>query len=270
MPELPEVETIRQRLDERLRGADVTAVRIARADVIRGARTPAALLKGRTLGHFERHGKQLAITTQGDARVSVHLGMSGSLDLAQPGAPRPPHTHVIWVCDNDLELRFCDPRRFGGIWTHPNRQHLLDTRWNALGPDAAALTPRQLAACCSGRTGPVKGVLLNQALLAGVGNIYADEALHAAHISPHRPAERLTPDDHRALATQIRKVLRNAIRAGGSTIRDYRTPDGGAGGYAKAHAVYGRAGQACQRCGHVLTGSRLAGRATVHCGVCQT
>ncbi len=270
MPELPEVETIRRHLADRLRGASVISVRIARPDVIRGARTPAALLAGRALSAFERHGKQLAIVAPDDAHVSVHLGMSGSLDLAEHDAPRPPHTHVVWVCDNALELRFRDPRRFGGIWTHPNRQHLFDTRWDALGPDAAALTPRQLADACTRRTGPVKAVLLNQSLLAGVGNIYADEALHAAGISPHRPAERLTPDDHRALASEIRKVLRKAIRAGGSTIRDYRTPDGGAGGYATAHAVYGRAGAGCLGCGQELTGSRIAGRATVHCQVCQT
>jgi len=270
VPELPEVETVRARVSAALQDARFRSVRIHRPDIVRGDASPNALLQNQSLSETARHGKQLALIGSAGCCVSIHLGMSGRLEIAPTSAPLSPHTHLVWECDNDAQLRFVDPRRFGGIWTHPTREHLLSTRWDALGPDAAALTATQLARACRKRTAPIKAVLLDQNALAGVGNIYADEALHLARVSPFRPARDLSSPEHTQLARSVRQVLREAIRAGGSTIRDYRTPSGEAGGYATRHRVYGRAGQECRSCSEVLHGERLAGRATVYCPACQT
>jgi len=280
VPELPEVETIRHGLAPALTGARVRQILVLRPDVVTGDRSPLALLQGRTLAAPERLGKQLALPAQDGAALSLHLGMSGRLLwVPEPSPsktsndPRPPHTHLVWRLETAAghagELRFIDPRRFGGVWTHPTREHLLETRWSRLGPDAAAIRAPQLRRALLGRRAPVKAVLLDQRALAGVGNIYADEALFHARIAPSRPAGSLTSEETKRLAGTLRGVLRAAVRAKGSTIRDYRTSEGQPGGFLSASAVYGRAGRPCRDCSTTLRVSTCAARTTVHCPVCQ-
>jgi len=276
VPELPEVETIRLELARALTGARVRRAEIRRPDIVSGRASPTDLLQGRTLAPPERLGKQLALPTIEGPALSIHLGMSGRL-LWVPGPaesrPRPPHTHLVWRLEPEDaepgELRFVDPRRFGGVWTHPTRAHLVDTRWSRLGPDAATIRAPQLRKALERRRAPVKAVLLDQQTLAGVGNIYADEALFHARIAPNRPANTLAPEETTRLAASIRTILRQAIGARGSTIRDYRTAGGENGQYLTRNAVYGRASQPCRSCKTTLTMSTCAARTTVHCPACQ-
>lgn len=278
MPELPEVETIRRALAPALQDAHVQRVRLERRDIVTGRATPKDLLAGARISETLRHGKQLAITGHPPESpcLSVHLGMSGRLTLF-PGrsreADRPTHTHAVWTLDSPAqglcELWFTDPRRFGGIWTHESARDLREQRWSRLGPDALTVRAPRLARALSGRQSPVKAVLLDQRAVAGIGNIYADEALFHARLHPRRLAASLEADDVRRLAGSIRRVLRAAIGRGGTTIRDYRTPSGGVGGYLDGAAVYGRAGRPCRRCGQLLHNGLVTGRTTVWCPTCQ-
>lgn len=268
MPELPEVETIRRELTPRLAGNRFATARAIRPEVVRGGSDKAALLAGRRVSEIARKGKQLAVIAEDGACFSVHLGMSGRLEFGDSPRNRPAHTHVVWTIEDGGELRFVDPRRFGGVWTHTSRDDLQRTRWDALGPDAASVTAARLWSVCRGKRA-IKAVLLDQRALAGVGNIYADEALHASGIDPQRLAEQIAADEARALAGNIRRVLKRAVEARGSTLRDYRRPNGENGGYALSHAVYGRGGQECLTCGTTLESLQVGGRTTVRCLTCQ-
>lgn len=286
MPELPEVESLRRSLEPTLPGRTVTAVRIIRRDVIAGPadppggfarqRTPrppsrlqrSLLLQHDTIAGLRRHGKQLALVGTSGRSVIVQLGMTGALHHTTKDAdrPGPPHTHVVWTLDDGSRLRFADPRRFGLVRLAPDGP---DPIWSPLGPDAVALCSPDLLAR-SVRTGrAIKAALLDQRFVAGVGNIYADEALYAAQIHPGRPADTMDANDAKRLAGAIRKILRDAISDGGSTIRDYRDGTGTPGSFQQRHKVYGRAGQPCNRCGSPLKVAQIAQRTTVFCSVCQ-
>lgn len=284
MPELPEVESIRRALESEIVGREVTRVEVrtrsvvslpgdppagftrARSNAKPVRTTPALLLVGSMITALERRGKQLAILGSAGPAVGVQLGMTGTLLV---GGEDRPHTHVVWRLDDGRRLRFVDARRFGLVAGHPSMEELVRVRWSSLGPDALTISAAALRRACAGRERAIKAVLLDQGAVAGVGNIYADEALFAARVDPGRQASSLTGDEIADLAKLIRAVLRMAIRAGGSTIRDYRHPGGGAGGYQTRHTVYGRAGRPCVVCGGPLAGVRLAQRATVYCPNCQ-
>lgn len=294
MPELPEVETLRSGLEPALLGRRVTRAALYRRDIFitpadpqggfsraRSAPkpapyTPADLLQGATITALHRRGKQLAILSTSRRILLIHLGMSGQLRLVPSvGGARvldpeslPSHTHAAWTLDSGDTLLFRDPRRFGGLWSLAS-QGALDSRWAALGPDAATLSPEALAAAAASSARPIKALLLDQSAVAGVGNIYADEALFLARISPRRLASRLKPDQLDLLASAIRETLAAAIRARGSTVRDYQDATGSPGRAQLAHQVYGHARQPCPRCGSPLRGTRLAQRATVYCPRCQ-
>ena len=279
MPELPEVETVRQALAHRLAGADVSRAALGRADILtRPERTPAAraLLAGDRIIELKRHGKQLALCAASGRTLVVHLGMTGQLLLAPAhGRTTLDHIHARWTWskgDRTGRLLFRDPRRFGGLTAFPSRD-ALEAVWAHLGPDAATVTHPELSAAFQGTRGPrrapIKALLLNQQLIAGIGNIYADEALHAARITPHRSAGSLDDREIRTLARNIREVLRQAIAAGGSTIRDYADANGSAGWFQSRHKVYGRGGKPCRRCKTPLTTALIAQRTTVWCERCQ-
>lgn len=277
MPELPEVENVRRTLAGRLIGRTVAAVDVRRADVVEGEATPAApeaLLVGDAVERIERLGKQLAIVGGSGRVVCVHLGMTGSLvvrAMPQPAEAPPPHTHVVWRFAGGDELHFRDPRRFGGVWTFPSEAALRERRWHALGEDALVITPAALAAALSRKRQGIKATLLDQAVLAGMGNIYVDELLFACGIHPLRPAGSLGPVEVRTLVTRMRRLLNRAIEAGGSTLRDYVDGNGDAGGFQLRHKVYGRGGQPCRGrgCGCELASIAVAGRTTVYCAACQ-
>lgn len=271
MPELPEVENVRRTLAERLAGRRVVHVEARRADVVVGDASPVALLAGDAVDRLERHGKQLAVVGASDRAVCIHLGMTGQLRAMVGDDPRTsePHTHVVWRLDNGWAVTFRDARRFGGVWTYPSRDELVRSRWQELGEDALLISAAALHAALSGTRRPLKAALLDQGLVAGLGNIYVDELLHAGGWSPLRPADTLGPAEARRMVRLMRGLLTRAIEAGGSTLRDYVNGDGAAGGFQNRHRVYGRGGQPCRRCKRTLEVAVLAGRTTVYCLGCQ-
>jgi formamidopyrimidine-DNA glycosylase len=275
MPELPEIETLRRGLSPVLSGWRVTRATLRRPDFARtrdGRRpTKDQLLAGDRVVELHRLGKQLAIEGESGSVLCVHLGMSGQL-FHLPAGLRPvqrDHVHVEWVLEDGSRLLFRDPRRFGGLWCFPSLDELRETRWDALGPDALTVTAKQLREALNGSARAIKAALLDQHALAGVGNIYADEALHRAGLHPLRACRSVTDDQWRALGRAIRAVLRQAVGSGGSTLRDYRTATGESGGFQSRHRVYGRTGQACPRCRGVIERLVVAQRSTHMCPVCQ-
>jgi formamidopyrimidine-DNA glycosylase len=275
MPELPEVETVRRALATVV-GVPVVGVRIARRDVIRdehqrrdGPLRQAHLLAGDAVGVIDRRGKQLALIGANGRVVLVHLGMSGQVLVMAGDAPKGDHAHLIWSLADSTRIVFRDPRRFGGIWLLPDRD-ALDARWADLGPDALGVTTSDLVSALGTSSRAVKPALLDQRAVAGVGNIYADESLFEAGIAPTRPCRSLSESDWAHLATAIRSVMERAVLARGSTLRDYRLPDGSAGGAAAGHRVYGRGGKPCPTCDRPLNRLVLAQRSTCWCPFCQS
>jgi formamidopyrimidine-DNA glycosylase len=243
--------------------------------------TPERLLAGATIAGLHRLGKHLAIETREGRAMEVHLGMSGQVlvrsereaGLDDAGEARRTHTHVGWRIHGDAGaarvMIFRDPRRFGGIWTFESLAELRARRWAGLGPDALEVRGAHLFDGTRGSTRAIKAALLDQSLLAGVGNIYADESLFLAGISPRRRAGRVSREQCERLAACVRGVLAAAIAAGGSTLRDYVDADGRAGASQVQHRVYGRGGEACVACGRVLRSALVGQRTTVWCGGCQ-
>ena len=289
MPELPEVEHLRRTLEPLVVGRMVSRVRLERRDVVVRAsdppggfsrsglapttqRVPAReLLSGQRVLEIVRHGKQMAIVSDSGRALCVHLGMSGQVLHLPPGAraKQADHVHVVWTLDDGSHVLFRDPRRFGGIWVFASFDALRSTRWSALGPDALTVGGRALHARLGHTARPVKAALLDQSVIAGVGNIYADEALFLSRIHPATRSEDLDATDAARLARAIRGVLRQSIGAGGSTLRDYADAAGAPGKFQLNHRVYGRAGEACTACGISLESAVLAQRTTVWCPLCQ-
>lgn len=281
MPELPEVERTRLSLAP-LIGRAITRASLFRTDICnsfspKGTHTNTTtldLLQNARISSLSRRGKQLAIVSSDGRTLCIQLGMSGRLLLLPSDIPHsksniPPHTHAAWTFDDNSQLLFIDPRRFGGLSTYPSESALLTHRWSTLGPDALSITARDLAGACAESHRPIKSLLLDQSALAGVGNIYADESLFRARINPKTHASALTKPQLTSLAGAIRFILARAITAGGSTLRNYADSSGRAGSAQLLHAVYGRADQPCQTCNRALSSIRLAQRATVFCRSCQ-
>lgn len=279
MPELPEVETVRRSLEPRLLGRTIRSVDIRRADIadaftLRAGEltdapvTPAALLAGAVVDRLERLGKQIAIIARDRRALCVHLGMTGRLTWTPEAPGLQKHRHLIWTLDAGW-LTFDDPRRFGGVWAYTTFDLLHRHRWAGLGPDALTISAAQLAEALQGGRTSIKAALLDQARLAGVGNIYADEALFLSRIAPRRQAGRLTPQEVTYLAAAVRSTLRDAVAARGSTLRDYRDADGERGTGTTLHRVYGRGGKPCLVCGTRLRQATVAQRTTVWCPRCQ-
>lgn len=275
MPELPEVEHLRRTLEPALLGAMVERAELRRRDVLRGAvAVGEAMLVGGRIASLDRRGKELAIRCEDGRVLCVHLGMSGQLVLESPVAPTLPatHRHAEWgLRGRDERLFFRDPRRFGGLVALRDGE-ALRTRWLGRGPDAFATRPAVVSstlAAQGGRRAPIKAVLLDQRVLAGIGNIYADESLFRAGVRPDRPARSLSLEEWKALASALRRVLADAVASGGSSLRDYRDGSGRSGSYQRLHLVYGRGEEPCPRCGRTLRSGRVAGRTTTWCPRCQ-
>lgn len=275
MPELPEVETVRRSLEPRLLGNIVRAVTVSRPDFVR--HTPqrsrtVALGRGAAATEILRHGKQMAVVFDNSRVVLIHLGMSGQVFFINPGARavKNDHLHVRWRLADGSTMCFRDPRRFGGVWAYTDLEELRQARWDALGPDALTISAADLRAGLGTSTRAIKACLLDQAVLAGVGNIYADEALYTAGIAPQTRSCTLTSKQTSAIASAVRTVLRRGIRAGGSTLRDFVDAEYRSGTQQNRFKAYGRAGQPCLRCGCIMVASLIAQRSTTHCPGCQT
>ncbi|NNF68455.1 MAG: bifunctional DNA-formamidopyrimidine glycosylase/DNA-(apurinic or apyrimidinic site) lyase [Acidimicrobiia bacterium] len=275
MPELPEVETTRRCL-EPLEGRTVVAVDVRRDRMLRRQPRPSEFadrLRNRRLERWERHGKFLLARLVGDITWVTHLGMSGRVSHVPVGTVEPAHTNVVVTFDDGTEFRLVDPRTFGFVSAYlPEELEMLVT--GHLGPDALDDLPRtaRIAEALSGRTAPIKALLLDQALIAGVGNIYADESLHRARISPHRPGGRLSIDDLKVLRGGIKRSLEAGLRWGGTSLDDlaYLLPDGRAGEFASRLAVYGREDEPCRRCGGMIHRDVIRQRSSFWCPQCQS
>ncbi|MDP1793588.1 MAG: bifunctional DNA-formamidopyrimidine glycosylase/DNA-(apurinic or apyrimidinic site) lyase [Acidimicrobiales bacterium] len=275
MPELPEVETVRRDLAPFLTGRNVREVAITRDRAVR--RQPhadfVAGLRGRTLTDVGRHGKYLFVALDGDEALVAHLRMSGQLRAARPADERAKHTHVVMDLDNGTQLRFVDPRTFGELFLDKLGPDGRPSALRSLGPDAvdptltsAALHDRLTQ---GRRASSIKAALLDQRAVAGVGNIYADEALFAARLHPLRPAASVTSAETGQLHKALRRILEAAIKARGSSLADYVDAYGGQGSFVRRHKVYARAGKPCTRCAAPIERSVVAQRGTHFCPVCQ-
>lgn len=264
MPELPEVQTVVTTLRPRVLGRMIRRVVSFRPDIVTplGADLP-VLLTGRKVLSIDRRGKRIVFTLDDDTRFYIHLGMTGRLSVVPPDTAVPPHTHMELEVGDD-RLRFRDPRRFGGVWWLG-----LGPADNGMGPEPLGLRASELLRRLSRTTRAVKNALLDQRVVAGLGNIYVDEALHAAYIHPLTPADRLSAAEVGRLSRSIKATLNRAIRHRGSTLRDYTDANGEAGGFQKLHRVYDRAGDPCHRCLATIERIVLGGRSTHFCAKCQ-
>jgi formamidopyrimidine-DNA glycosylase len=228
---------------------------------------------GRRVLRLRRHGKAILGDLDGDLTWVTHLGMSGRISVADAATAEPPHCNVVLsIADADEVIRFVDPRTFGymSVFTPAELGEWPPSRW---GPDALTELPRarQLAETFSRRHAPIKAVLLDQQVLAGLGNIYADEVLFRARISPVAPADSLTLEQVATLRAAVRPVLQAGLRYGGTSLDDlaYLLPDGRAGNYLSRLKTYGREGEPCWRCGAPIRRSVIRQRSSFWCPVCQ-
>jgi formamidopyrimidine-DNA glycosylase len=270
LPELPEVENTRRGLAPHVRGRRIVALELyeRRLRWPVPARLPAAL-RGQRIVKARRRGKYLLLElTQGT--LLLHLGMSGSLRLIPREAPRALHDHFDVVLDSGVALRLNDPRRFGSL-LYTRGDPLAHPLLRKLAPEpfASAFDAPYLWRITRGRRVAIKQLLMNSRLVVGVGNIYASEALFRARIRPRRPARGLTRADAARLTRGVRAVLRQAIRAGGTTLRDYRGADGAPGYFRQQLYVYERAGKPCRRCGTPVRAFMQGQRSTYYCPSCQ-
>jgi len=276
VPELPEVETIARGVDARVRGDRIAEAWFGRHR--EPFKTPPGVqargLEGRRVLTVRRVGKHIvcdlasgAGATVPDAQWIVHLGMTGRLLVTTPDAPVAPHTHARLRLESGRELRFVDPRRFGRL---EFRELNRGEGFGAPGAEPLEIGKAEFAALFRGRRTPVKAALLNQTLLAGVGNIYADESLYRAGIRPRRQAGRLTAAELERLRKSLREVLHHAIRLGGSSVSDYVDAEGERGFFQMEHRVYQRTGEPCRKCGTPIRRVVVAGRSTHYCPQCQS
>jgi formamidopyrimidine-DNA glycosylase len=273
VPELPEVETIRAQLDPRLRGRRLERVEIRDPRLTRPLDPDwvARRLEGERILELDRRGKYLIVRFESGRSLLIHLRMTGTLRLAR-GEPRADgaHDRAVVRLDDGSDVTYRDVRRFG-TWLLVEPEELQPYLAERLGvePLEESFRTKGLAARLAGRRAPVKAALLDQRTLAGLGNIYADEALWRARIHPLRPAGMLEPSELRRLHRGVRDALRAGIARQGATLRDYATPDGERGGMQEEFMVYGRDGEPCPRCGTPIEKIRAAGRGTWYCPRCQ-
>jgi formamidopyrimidine-DNA glycosylase len=299
MPELPEVETVANGVHQRIHGQTITSVRTtSNPQSFKSPPTELeAILTGSRIDRVHRVGKtivadltlsasQNVISTEAkrsggpalsevdrvrfstenasptEAQLLIHLGMTGRLLVSTPETPIPPHTHAILTLSSGKELRFVDPRRFG-------RLSVSHAPYAGPGREPLTIPLEDFIALFRGRKTPIKAALLNQSLLHGVGNIYADEALFHAGVRPRRHAGRLTRNELTRLRAALQKVLRHAIKLGGSSVSDYVDAEGIAGFFQLHHRVYSRTGQPCRTCKTPIERIVIGGRSTHFCPTCQ-
>jgi len=268
MPELPEVETIARGLHQRLAGDRIEEVWIgSQSNLLKSpAQEIARVLRGARIEGFRRVGKHIVgelASKRGPAQWVIHLGMTGRCLVCKPSAEHAKHTHLIATMASGLELRYVDPRRFGKL------QVLEGSEFAAPGAEPIAASREHFVDLFKGRKTPIKSALLNQSLLSGIGNIYADESLFSAGVRPRRRAASLTRAELLRLYDAIQQVLAEAIRAGGSSISDYVDASGGSGLFQLQHRVYQRTGKPCLVCGTGIKRVVIAGRSSHYCPSCQ-
>ncbi|MDO8364924.1 MAG: bifunctional DNA-formamidopyrimidine glycosylase/DNA-(apurinic or apyrimidinic site) lyase [Actinomycetota bacterium] len=279
MPELPEVETVRRGLQAQVQGRRITAVEVGRERTVRRTSRQALIdgLTGATITAVNRRGKYLLCPLDTGDELMMHLRMSGRLLVAAAGTERPPHTHVVMHLAGEpaQELWFVDPRTFGEVVVFDPANlanELPELAKMGVDPITDGLTRDQFARLLRTRSRQIKALLLDQHVVAGIGNIYCDEALHLAGVRWDRPSDKVTPREITRLHAAIMQVLHDAIEAGGSTLADtqYVGVDGEGGWFQLHHRVYDRAGQRCLTCNRAnIVKAAVAGRGTHWCPRCQ-
>jgi formamidopyrimidine-DNA glycosylase len=270
MPELPEVETVRRGLALKISGRQIVRAELRRPDLRRPF--PPALatrLEGARIGALGRRGKYILIELDADGLLLLHLGMSGRITAGSAALPAARHDHVVLTLDDETVLRFNDPRRFGLIDYLTRGEAALHPLLSGLGPEPLepGFDGAYLAAKLAGKQTTIKAALLDQRIVAGLGNIYVCEALYRAGLSPRRLAASIGRRRADRLAAAIRSVLCEAIAAGGSSLRDYVQADGGLGYFQHHWAVYGREGEPCPGCNCAEGVRRIvqSGRSSFYC-----
>lgn len=274
MPELPEVETVRRTLQPAV-GAKIAAVWDSGKGLHMQRKPPRKKLRGLVgarITAIRRHGKYLLLDTDTPDSLLVHLGMTGRFLIVGEATPRATHTHLVLWLDDGRELRFVDARRFGQIDVVARDREAEHPGLSLLGPDPLVhgIDGALLYARSRGKKTTLKAFVLDQSVLAGVGNIYASEALWKAQLRPTKRAHKLTEDTARRLAEAILEVLHNALDNGGTSLRDFVDADGTEGENADYLWVYGREGEECLRCKAKIRRAVHQGRATYYCPTCQT
>jgi formamidopyrimidine-DNA glycosylase len=273
MPELPEVETIRLALEPHVVGRRFDDVEIRDPRLVRPfePQAVAAELEGERVGSLERRGKYLVVRFESGRALLMHLRMTGSLRHVVGGLrENDPHRRAVVRLDDGSDVAYKDVRRFG-TWRLLEPDEIEPYLADRLGvePLGRAFTSRRLGARLEGRRAPVKAALLDQRTVAGLGNIYVDEALWRARIHPLRSAGELGPEEVRDVTRGIKEALKAGIARQGASLRDYARPDGRRGRMQEAFRVYGREGEPCARCGTPIDKIRVAGRGTWYCPECQ-
>ncbi len=273
MPELPEVETIVADLRPHLAGRTIVRCELRFPSIVRYPEPEAFAdsITGLRIEAVGRRGKFILIALGGGRLLVVHLGMSGQLRLVGADTEIANHTHVILDLDDGRQLRYIDPRRFGRLLLGTEDELIASGTLPRLGPEPIdpAFDADELYRRFRRRRAPLKALLLDQAMVAGVGNIYADESLHRAKLRPDRAAGSLSRKSVRRLHESLRDSLEVAIKNRGSSVDTYRDAWGEVGGQQEMLLVYGRGGEPCFTCGRPLSIVRIAGRSTVFCRRCQ-
>lgn len=274
MPELPEIETLRRQLAGALPGARIERVTVRWPKLV-GNGSVAAFrrqLRGARFREPARRGKNLLLHLDVALTLVAQMRMTGQLLLKPKRARLDPHTHLrlrLSGAPDDADLHLRDTRKFARFYLAETENLDALPTLRGLGPEPLHMSARELAEILRGRSAKIKSLLLDQRRIAGLGNIYVDECLHAARIHPETPAGETAADRVRALHAAIRRILNAAIRAGGSSLRDYVHTNGQKGAFRASHRVYRRAGQPCRRCGAAILRSVVGGRGTHWCPSCQ-
>jgi formamidopyrimidine-DNA glycosylase len=276
MPELPEVETVARGLQRAVAGRRIGSVELGKTDFIENAEEIQRELPGRVIRLVERYGKFLLLRLDGgvngsgrekDAALLVHLGMTGMLRPRAASEVREKHTHVVLSLDDGRELRYVDARRFGRMaYLDGNK---LRAELARFGADPLQMSYQEFSLAVRERPARIKALLLDQSVLRGVGNIYADESLWKAGIHPASLGKRLGEEQRKKLYAALQGILRQAIRMRGSSISDFLDAEGLPGEYQRRHRAYGREGEKCFRCGGKIRRIIVAGRSSFFCGKCQ-
>lgn len=271
MPELPEIETLVRELHEALRGETIRGAEILNESILgSGSRELGSEIQGKEILQVTRRGKYIRIDLAEGLTLWFHLGMTGQLFLGVPSLSLQPHTHLtLSFVDSTKQLFYRDVRRFGRIRLTSSDEESHPSGVRRLGPDPREWNPETFIARFKVRKARIKNLLLDQTLVAGLGNIYADESLHRAGIHPLRRAYRLTRPRLARLREAMCEVLEEAIRWGGSSIDDYFHLDGEKGRFQYFHRVYGRGGETCSACGTQIRKVKLSGRTSSFCPHCQ-
>ena len=284
MPELPEVETLARGLQRAIVGRRIVSVRLGKTDFIDDPLALEQHLPGRRIDAVERYGKFMLLRLSGinssdgpstngggtaatPTALLVHLGMTGQMASNPAGQPCEKHTHACFLLDDERELRYTDPRRFGRLAYLAGGALAEELR--EFGADPLEISAQEFVKRTQSRSARIKALLLDQRFLRGVGNIYADESLWRAKIHPARQGAQLSGPQAKTLHRVLRQVLRKAIALRGSSISDFRDADGQLGEYQQHHRAYGREGKSCYRCSAAIRRAIVAGRSSYFCPQCQ-